>query len=76
MDEDHAEESKHHRKHRNVTMAEFYDYRLQHQDTGGIALLRGDQLKQQYIMDPYATVEQNRLRYLHLNQKKLRGDLY
>jgi hypothetical protein len=28
LDEDHAEESKHHRKHRNVIMAEFYSYRL------------------------------------------------
>ncbi len=30
LDEDHAEESKHQRKHCNVTMAEFYGYRLQH----------------------------------------------
>jgi hypothetical protein len=28
LDEDHAEEFKHQRKHRNVTMAEFYNYRL------------------------------------------------
>jgi hypothetical protein len=26
LDEDHAEELEHHRKHRNVTMAKFYDY--------------------------------------------------
>ncbi len=26
LDEDHAEESDHHRKHHNVTMAEFYGY--------------------------------------------------
>jgi hypothetical protein len=30
LDEDHAEESEHQRKHHNVTMAEFYGYRLQH----------------------------------------------
>jgi hypothetical protein len=30
LDEDHVEEFEHQRKHRNVTMAEFYDYRLQH----------------------------------------------
>jgi hypothetical protein len=30
LDENHAKEFEHHRKHRNVTMAEFYDYRLQH----------------------------------------------
>jgi hypothetical protein len=30
LDEDHAEESEPQRKHCNVTMAEFYGYRLQH----------------------------------------------
>ncbi len=42
LDEDHAKESEHHRKHHNVTMVEFYGYRLQHRDTDGIALLWGD----------------------------------
>jgi hypothetical protein len=45
LDEDHAKESEHQRKHRNVIMAEFYGYRFQHRDTDGIALLRGDRLK-------------------------------
>jgi hypothetical protein len=76
VDENHVEESEHQRKHYNVTMAKFYGYRLQHRDTDGIALLRGGRLRQQYIVDAYAIVEQNRLRYLHLNQKKLRADLY
>jgi hypothetical protein len=39
LDENHAEESKLQRKHCNVTMAEFYGYRLQHKDTDGIPLL-------------------------------------
>jgi hypothetical protein len=30
LDEDHAEESEYQRKYRNVTMAEFYGYQLQH----------------------------------------------
>ncbi len=76
LDEDHVEEFKHHRKHRNVTMVEFYGYQLQHRDTYGIALLRGDRLRQQYIVDAYAIVEQNRLRYLRLNKKKLCADIY
>jgi len=42
LDEDRVEESKHQRKHRNVTMAEFYGYRLQNRNTDGIALLWGD----------------------------------
>jgi hypothetical protein len=42
LDEDHAKEFEHQRKHCNVTMAKFYGYRLQHRDIDGIALLRGD----------------------------------
>jgi hypothetical protein len=76
LDENHAEESKHQKKHRNVTMAKFYNYRLQHRDADGIALLRGDRLRQQYIVDAYAVIKQNRLRYLRLNQEKLRADIY
>jgi hypothetical protein len=76
LDEEHAEESELQRKHCNVTMAKFYGYRLQHRDTDGIPLLRGDRLRHQYIVDAYAAIEQNRLQYLRLNQKKLRADLY
>jgi hypothetical protein len=57
-------------------MAEFYGYRLQHQDTDGIALFRGDRLRHQYIVDAYAIIEQSCLKYLRLNKKKLRADLY
>ncbi len=57
-------------------MAKFYGYRLQHRDTDGIALLRGDRLQHQYIVDAYAAIEQSRLKYLRLNKKKLCTDLY
>jgi hypothetical protein len=76
LDEDHAKEYENQRKHCNATMAEFYGYRLQHRDTDGIALLRGGRLRQQCIVDVYATFEQTRLMYLHLNQEKLHADLY
>jgi hypothetical protein len=76
LDEDHAGEYELQRKHYNVTMAEFYGYRLQHRDTDGIVLLRGDRLRHRYIVDAYAAIEQNRLKYLRLNQKKIRADLY
>jgi hypothetical protein len=69
LDEDHVEESELQRKHCNVTMAEFYGYRLQHRNTDGIVLLRGGRLRQQYIVDAYAAIEQNRLKYLRLNKK-------
>ncbi len=57
LDEDHAGESEFQRKHCNVTMVEFYGYQLQHQNTDGIALLRGDRLRHQYIVDAYAAIE-------------------
>jgi len=76
LDEDHVEEFILQRKHCNVIMAEFYGYRLQHRNTDGIALLRGDRLRHQYIVDAYVAIEQNRLKYLCLNKKKLRADLY
>ncbi len=67
LDEDHAEKVELQRKHCNVTMAEFYGYQFQHRDIDGIALLRGDRLRHQYIMNAYAAIEQNRLKYLRLN---------
>ncbi len=76
LDEDHAEESELQRKHCNVTMAEFYGYRLQHQNIDGITLLWGDRLWHQYTVDAHAAIEQSRLKYLHLNKKKLCTDLY
>jgi hypothetical protein len=39
LDEDHAKKAELQRKHYNVTMAEFYGYRLQHRNTDGITLL-------------------------------------
>jgi hypothetical protein len=56
-------------------MTEFYGYRLEHRDTDGIALLRGDRLWHQYIVDAYAIIEQSCLKYLRLNKKKPRADL-
>jgi hypothetical protein len=70
LDEDHVEKFEHQRKHRNAVMTKFYGYRLQHRDINGIALLRGDQLKHQYIVDAYVAIKQNCLKYLRLNKKK------
>jgi hypothetical protein len=39
-------------------------------------VLWGDRLRHQYIVDAYAVIEQNRLKYLRLNKKKLCLDLY
>ncbi|CAK9223473.1 unnamed protein product [Sphagnum troendelagicum] len=47
-------------------MAKLYGYRLQHRDTDGIALLRGDRLPHQYIVDAYAAIEQNCLKIIKM----------
>jgi hypothetical protein len=54
LDENHVREYEFERKHCNVTMVEFYGYRLQHRDTDGIALFRGDQLWHQIKFEPRA----------------------
>jgi acetyltransferase-like isoleucine patch superfamily enzyme len=76
LDEDYAKKCEHQRKYHNVTMTKFYNYRLQHRNTDDIVLLRGDQLRHQYIVDACAAIKQSRLKYLRLNKKKLHVDLY
>jgi len=51
-------------------MAKFCGYRLHHRNIDGIALFQGDQLRHQYIVDAYAAIKQNRLKYMRLNKKK------
>lgn len=60
---------------KRVSQAQFYAYLLQERDEFSI-LLRGGRLLQEYLVDAYACVEQNRLNYLRMNQKKLRVELY
>ncbi len=61
LDENHAEESKHQIKHHNVTMTEFYSYRLQDRNIDGITLLRGGRMRQQYIVDDFSGCQTNPL---------------
>ena len=64
-----------HWKHEH-TQAEYYSYRLFPRRTEFNAILRAQQLLQQYIVDMWACTDQNRLRYLRHNQTKLRASLY
>jgi len=61
-------------KRERVTTMQFYSYRLQIRD--GDWLHNAGRLYQQYIVDQYAKIEQNRLNYLKLNQATLCTDLY
>jgi len=53
-------------KRERVTTMQFYSYRLQIRDGGW--LHNAGRLYQQYVVDQYAKIEQNRLNYLKLNQ--------
>jgi len=55
-------------------MMQFYSYRLQIRD--GDWIQSASRLYQQYIVDQYAKIEQNRLNYLRQNQLELRTEFY
>ncbi|RID48364.1 hypothetical protein BRARA_I04879 [Brassica rapa] len=59
-----------------MTMREFYAYQFQTRPTEGMTIIKGGRLLHQYIVDAYTATEQERLRFILLNQKKLRADLY
>ena len=60
-----------------LSWREFYAYRLMWRGGNDFnLLLRASKLTQQYIVDMYAKIEQQRLSYLYHNQIQLRADLY
>ncbi|PIC42015.1 hypothetical protein B9Z55_009226 [Caenorhabditis nigoni] len=58
-------------KRQNVTMMEFYSYNL-HVRNSFHPFFRAGKLFQQYVVDVWARVEQNRLNFLRQNQAQLR----
>ncbi|CAB4491168.1 unnamed protein product [Rhizophagus irregularis] len=62
------------RKRNRVTQMQFYSYRLQIRN--GDWIQNTGRLYQQYIVDQYAKIEQNRLNYLRENQSTLRIECY
>ncbi|XP_071726987.1 uncharacterized protein [Rutidosis leptorrhynchoides] len=59
-----------------VTMREYYCYMIQQRENEGTTLLRGGRLFQQYLVDAYTAVEEQRLKWLRNHQNELRLDLY
>lgn len=57
-------------------MREFYAYQLQTRPSEGMTIIKSGRLLHQYIVDSYIATEQERLRFIRLNQKKLRAELY
>ncbi|XP_051173501.1 uncharacterized protein LOC127289553 [Leptopilina boulardi] len=66
---------KHIKGNRNVTPLQFYMYRLSYRGTFNPCLALG-KLTQQYIVDIWSKVEGERLKYIRLEQKKLRAEMY
>ncbi|XP_071698893.1 uncharacterized protein [Rutidosis leptorrhynchoides] len=60
----------------HVTMREFYCYRIQQRESEATTILRGGRLFQQYLVDAYTAVEEQRLKWLRHHQNELRIDLY
>ena len=52
-------------------MRAFYGYQLQQRQNEGNTLLKRGRLFQQYIVDAYASVEEDSLDYIRKNQKNL-----
>lgn len=63
-------------KRKYMTMREYYAYQIQTRLTEGMTIIKSGRLLHQYIVDAYTATEQERLRFIRLNQKKLRADLY
>ncbi|XP_062080881.1 uncharacterized protein LOC133785677 [Humulus lupulus] len=63
-------------KRQKLTMRQHYCFRLQQRLNEGHTLLRSGRLLQQYIVDSYMAIEEERFRWIRNNQKKLRSDLF
>ncbi|GJR09502.1 ATP-dependent DNA helicase PIF1 [Tanacetum coccineum] len=59
-----------------VTMKEYYAYVIQYRQNQGSTLHRGGRLFQQYLVDAYTAIEEQRLSWTRNNQDTLRVDLY
>ncbi|XP_028086979.1 uncharacterized protein LOC114287735 [Camellia sinensis] len=63
-------------KREGVSMREFYAFRLQFRVGEGKTLLQGGRLFQQFVVDCYAAIEQDRLNFSRHKQNVLWIDLY
>ena len=59
-----------------MTMREYYAHQIQTRPSEGMKIIKSGRLFHQYIVDTYTATEQERLRFIRLNQKKLRAELY
>lgn len=64
------------KKRKKVTMREYYAYRIQQRLCEANTLIIGGRLFQQYVVDAFTAIEEERLRWVRQNQTVLRTDLY
>ena len=57
-------------------MRAFYCYQLQQRRNEGNTLFKNGRLFQQYLVDAYASVEEDKLDYIRKNQNNLRFEIY
>ncbi|CAG8623234.1 15423_t:CDS:2 [Acaulospora morrowiae] len=63
-------------KHSHLTQMNFYSFRIFLCNTELSMILRDGKLLHEFMVDTWAATEQNRLRYLYMNQDILRADIY
>ena len=63
-------------KSRTLTQTRFYAYRLHARLNEFSTILNAGKLLQQYIVDAWASSDQNRLNWFRMNQSKIRASLY
>ncbi|XP_013601247.1 PREDICTED: uncharacterized protein LOC106308654 [Brassica oleracea var. oleracea] len=63
-------------KREYMTMREYYAHQIQTRPSEGMTIIFSGKLLHQYIVDAFTATEQERLRFIRLNQKQLRADLY
>lgn len=63
-------------KRGNVTLREWFAYRIQHRVSQSCILLFGGRLFQQFLVDGYSMVEATRLQWIRFHQTDLRAHLY
>uniref|UniRef100_A0A6N2NIG4 Helitron helicase-like domain-containing protein n=1 Tax=Salix viminalis TaxID=40686 RepID=A0A6N2NIG4_SALVM len=63
-------------KRQRVPMRGFYAYVIQEREYGEDTLTKAGRLYQQFLVDAFANIEEDRLDYIRMNQNDLRSDLY
>ncbi|CAG8838456.1 16022_t:CDS:1, partial [Cetraspora pellucida] len=61
---------------KTISQRQYFAYRLQWRPLFPHALHHAGRLFQQFIVDAYATIEQNRLNWIRQNQSKICAELY